>query len=170
MPTQTYTPIATYTLPSAATSYTFTSIPSTYTDLILVVSAGLTAGDYPIFQVGNGSVDTGSNYSYTTLVGTGSSALSGRSSNSAYGFLDLAPTTANGEWNTITHFMNYSNTTTNKTVISRANAGGTGGETRATVSLWRSTVAINTIKIYILTSASFVTGSTFTLYGIKAGS
>jgi hypothetical protein len=66
----TYTPIATTTLGSAATSYTFTSIPTTYTDLILIVNAkNASTGSYPKMQVGNGSVDTGNNYSRTYLTG-----------------------------------------------------------------------------------------------------
>jgi len=161
----TYDKIATYTLPSATASYTFTSIPSTYTDLVLIMNGGLAIADYPAFQV-NG--DTGANYSYTTLVGTGSVAASGRASGSAYGFFDSAPVTANGEWNGIAHFQNYSNSTTYKTVIARNNSAISGGGTRATVSLWRNTAAITSIKIYTTGASNYVTGSTFTLYGIKA--
>jgi hypothetical protein len=62
--------------------------------------------------------------------------------------------------------MNYSNTTTYKTVLLRSN--NASAITVATVGLWRSTSAINTIKIYADGAAVFSVGSTFTLYGIKA--
>jgi hypothetical protein len=77
----------------------------------------------------------------------------------------LATDTA-GEWSTnIIQVMNYSNTTTNKTVLARA--GIAGDRTRAIVNLWRSTSAITSILIINNGSVNFVAGSTFTLYGIK---
>ena len=62
--------------------------------------------------------------------------------------------------------MNYANTTTNKTVLLRNNNTAFG--TEAQVGLWRSTSAINTIKLYLDRAEYYVVGSTFTLYGIKA--
>jgi hypothetical protein len=67
--------------------------------------------------------------------------------------------------NSIFNILDYANTTTYKTVINRANNAATGVD--ATVSLWRSTAAINSINISSSTS-SFATGSTFSLFGIKA--
>jgi hypothetical protein len=64
--------------------------------------------------------------------------------------------------------MNYSNTTTYKTALNRSNQAAGGVD--ATVGLWRSTAAIDTIRFYANTNGSqnFLTGSTFTLYGIAA--
>ncbi len=165
---KTYEPIATYTVPSAQASYTFSSIPATYTDLVLVVSAASSSIADQDMQVGNGSVDTGSNYSRTWLQGNGSAASSGRGSNETStrvntpngGYLE---TTLGTSIQTIT-FLNYSNTTTFKTMLTRT--GNAAGGTSAIVHLWRSTSAINTIKL--TPSSNFITGSTFTLYGIKA--
>jgi len=165
---KTYEPIATYTVPSAQASYTFSSIPATYTDLVLVVSAATSSIADQDMQVGNGSVDTGSNYSRTWLQGNGSAASSGRGSSETStrintpngGYLE---TTLGSSIQTIT-FLNYSNTTTYKTMLTRT--GGAAGGTSAIVHLWRSTSAINTIKL--TPSSNFITGSTFTLYGIKA--
>jgi hypothetical protein len=161
----TYTPIATTTLGTLSTSYTFSSIPTTYTDLILVM-AGTAAGDAPYFQVGNGSVDTGSNYSTTSLYGNGSTAGSSRTTNATIGYLGGFVTgIGTSQANIIAHFQNYSNTTTYKTVLSRLSAQQY--QVEATVSLWRSTAAINTIKIGI-GGTGFAIGSTFTLYGIAS--
>jgi hypothetical protein len=62
--------------------------------------------------------------------------------------------------------MNYSNTTTNKTILSRIN--NAENSTVARVTLWRNTAAISTIFLTEGNGANFIAGSTFTLYGIKA--
>jgi hypothetical protein len=159
----TYTPIATTTTSGSATSYTFTSIPSTYTDLIVVCNVAADVSTSVQIQVGNGSADTGSNYSWTYVLGNGSTAVSGRASNSTYylaGDLTGSPSTG------ITQIFNYANTTTNKTVIARGAAAGLN--TYATVGLWRSTAAINTVKVFLGTPRYFLDGSKITLYGIAA--
>ncbi len=167
---KTYEPIATYTIPSSTNSYTFTSIPTTYTDLILICSLGqVTTPNQGVMQVGNGSVDTGSNYSDTVLYGNGSAAGSTRttSATSMLAGYTAAPETASNTYNVETHhFMNYSNTTTNKTVLHRASKASNGVD--AVVSLWRSTAAINTIKYFVTGGGNLAAGSTLTLYGIKA--
>jgi hypothetical protein len=160
----TYEPIATTTLGSAASSVTFSSITGSYTDLVLVCNAGITAGlrNY-LVQVNS---DTATNYSRTFLSGDGTSATSARGSSltniilNDYGYLE-----GTSGSNAIAHFMNYSNTTTYKTVLCRSNNAANG--TSAGVNLWRSTAAISTILV-AASGSTFVAGSTFTLYGIKA--
>ena len=158
----TYTPIATQTLGSTVSSVTFSSIPSTYTDLVLVCSPLTTAG--AAVQIRFNS-DTGTNYSRTFINGNGSSAGSQQASN-----LDQNSISYSGANTTpyavITQFMNYSNTTTNKTYLSRSNSAS--DEVITYVGLWRSTAAISTILLFPSSSGSFTSGSTFTLYGIKA--
>lgn len=159
-----YTPIATTTLSSANSTITFSSIPATYTDLVLVTSAKLTTGSADATYTVNGSA--GTNYSLTYLSGNGSAASSARTTNNGYAYLDSYGWVTSGEFNvSITHFMNYSNTTTYKTMLSRASNATSGVD--AIVALWRSTAAINQIVIFA-NSSTFTAGSTFTLYGIKA--
>jgi hypothetical protein len=161
----TYEPIATQTLGSSATSVTFSSIASTYTDLVVVMAVIPTGtlGYGPYFQFNN---DTGSNYSLTWLQGDGSSATSGRQRNETKGYLSWS-IGFSGTGNAIASIQNYSNTTTNKTYIDRLNeTAGSYPGAGATVGLWRNTAAISTIKIG--TDGTFNTGSTFTLYGIKS--
>ena len=163
----TYTPIASQTLSSAAASVTFSGIPQNYTDLVLVMNAkgtGFTgSGTYPYVRYNS---DSGTNYSRTYLSGNGSSASSGRGTSENLQYL-VGGTYIDGTfaYNSITHFMNYSNTTTYKTMLSRANNSGV--QVDALVGLWRSTSAITSMIIYS-SSGNFDTGSTFTLYGIKA--
>jgi hypothetical protein len=159
----TYEPIATTTASGSVSTYTFSSIPSTYTDLVLVSNIGVVSSDTLILQV-NG--DTGSNYSRTYL----SSYLSGNSGrNTNETWINLTnqdgPTSNAGAYVQIAHFMNYSNTTTYKTVIGRSSQAGTG--VTAAVALWQNTNAINSITVRTV-SQNFASGSTFTLYGIKA--
>jgi hypothetical protein len=155
----TYEPIATQTLGSATSSVTFSSIPGTYTDLVLV-SSGTTSADVDVFVTFNG--DTGANYSRTFLLGDGSSAASGRSTGvSSYGGIYFLTSQSNN----ITQVMNYSNSTTYKTALSRNTAPAV--VTTALVGLWRSTAAITSMTL-TTGSGTLSTGSTFTLYGIKA--
>ena len=158
----TYEPIATTTLGSAASSVTFSSISGSYTDLILVFAGTTASNAYPSLRF-NG--DTGTNYSNTNFRGNGTSAQSTRFNSAnemdiAYGS-PLSTTQANF----IIQIMNYSNTTTNKTVLARTN--NADRETGAAVGLWRSTSAINSVTLKS-NSPNFDVGSTFTLYGIKA--
>ena len=159
----TYEPLATTTLSSAAASVTFSSISGSYTDLVLIAAHQNASQSGVRVQVGNGSVDTGSNYSITYLLGDGSSATSGRASNDTS--FDFAFVAANSESNLIINMMNYANTTTYKTFVTRNNGAAQGVTAR--VGLWRSTSAINEIKLAPSTG-NFNSGSTFTLYGIKA--
>ena len=152
----TYEPIATHTTSGTVSSYTFSSIPSTYTDAILVIADLGADTSYKV----NVNGDTGSNYSSTFVYGDGSSAASGRGSS-----VTAAPTVGRRPGNTIMQFQNYANTTTNKTFISRGNASN--HLVIATVSLWRSTAAINSITVTPETG-SFGSGVTFTLYGVKS--
>jgi hypothetical protein len=162
----TYEAIATQTLGSAAASVTFSSIPSTYTDLVLVTNEKQTGGRASAIQF-NG--DTASNYSMTEMYGDGATAGSIRLSNYAriYYAYDVFADTSNFGLTTITHLMNYSNTTTNKTILTRA-SNANGGGTSAMVGLWRSTSAITSIYLYLDNLSNFAAGSTFSLYGIKA--
>ena len=165
----TYTPIATTTLGSNAASYEFTSISGSYTDLILICNlASTTLGSTTKFQVNS---DTGSNYSTTQLEGNGSAASSSRYSSQTSGrFITSAAGTTLGETTAVVQFQNYSNTTTNKTILGRsgrATSTPTFPNVDTTVNLWRSTSAITSIKIF-LDTGSLLAGSTFTLYGIQA--
>jgi hypothetical protein len=155
MPTSTYTPIATNTLTSAATTVTFSSIPSTYTDLVLVTNI-TDVNTYDLLRV-NG--DAGNNYSRTYAQGNGSLTGSGRGANESSNYV-LAGVT-------ITNFMNYSNTSTFKSTIQ--SASNPSADIQMSAFLWRSTAAINSISIISpVGSATMAAGSTFTLYGIKA--
>jgi len=160
MPT-TYTPIATTTLGSAQSSVTFSSISGSYTDLVLILN-GKNSTTFDNWRL-TFNDDTASNYSYTYMLGDGSNASSGRGSNATPAYIGGLPTSDFGT--NIAHINNYSNSTTYKTVISRASSATNNAA--AWVNTWRSTSAITKIKIDTGTS-NFVSGSTFTLYGVAS--
>ena len=177
----TYEAIATQTLGSTAASVTFSSIPSTYTDLVVVCSlradtVTFNNMNYPDFSF-NGDF-SGTTYSFTSLysrnTGSGDSANSTRGSNDTdinVGGVATTNMTSGIFSSYIVNVMNYANTTTYNTALGRI---GTGGNTTAidgvwaTVGLWRNTAAITSIKIGATSGGNFVAGSTFSLYGIKA--
>jgi len=162
----TYEPLVTTTLSSATATVTFGSISSAYTDLVLIANWGTSVnGDGTLMRFNS---DTGSNYSDTELYGTGSSAGSQRRSNGAY--IDITRAIGGDGstiyTNSIISVNNYSNTTTYKTALIRANlATGTYAGVAALAGLWRSTSAITSVTI-LAASGNLLSGSTFTLYGI----
>jgi hypothetical protein len=120
--------------------------------------------------------DTATNYSRTVLSGDGSTAQSGRYSNQVglgLSYNVFSPSTSNVFQSVIINIFNYANTTTFKTVLFKAGLASAG--TEATVGLWRKTPEAITTVTLLADSApnttprfNFTTGSTFSLYGIKA--
>lgn len=162
--TATYEPIETKTIGTAVASVTFSSIPQTYTDLVMVFagSAASSSTDSISIQF-NG--DTTTNYSYTLLSGNGSTATSSRASSQS--IIAGALITSTEVTNSIWHVFNYTNTTTYKTVLARGNIAG--ALVRQGVGLWRKTPeAITSWLLKPDSGQNFAVGCTFTLYGIKA--
>jgi hypothetical protein len=162
----TYTPIATNTVSGTSTAtVTFSSIAGTYTDLIIVANGSITVNDDTYIQF-NGSGGTA--YSGTYIAGNGTTASSGRYTSNDRIVNDYTsyPTTTGGAWTAIFHFMNYANTTTNKTVLIRSNNAVIG--TNASVHRWASTSAITSIALQCTGTSKWGNGTTFTLYGITA--
>jgi hypothetical protein len=160
----TYDKIATATANGSQSTITFSSIPATYTDLRLIISAkdssGTTYGAASLIFNG----DNTSNYSFTNLYGDGSTAGSSRGTSETSGNILINGGTASSFGITTVDIFNYANATTYKTFISRGNA--VQSFINARVGLWRKTPeAMNSIAIV---STTYASGSTFTLYGIKA--
>lgn len=164
MATNTYTALRTTTLTSSAATVTLDLTGITgYTDLVLVCNViyDTTTANVQLYYNG----DTGSNYSTTILAGNGSGVTSTRFSSQSNGWLtDYYGGTANEPFTKIIHIMNYANTTTYKTGICR---NSSGREAMAGVGLWRSTAAITSLTLK--QGGNFLSGSTFTVYGVTAG-
>jgi hypothetical protein len=158
-------PIATNTLGSATASVTFSNLPQTYTDLILVTNLKSAVAKDLLYRINS---DSGTNYSCRALSGTGTTVSSDSTTSSSYGYLDMYGYIEPGDGQmAISQWNNYSNTTTYKTVISRASNSANG--VTMVVDMWRSTSAITSITLYAGTvGTNFSSGSTFTIYGVKA--
>jgi hypothetical protein len=169
---KTYEPIQTQTLGTAVATVTFSSIPQTYTDLICVIEGRGSRADYDVGVFVRFNSDTASNYSWTFLYGSGTAAGSSRAATQTniLGRLLSASATAGVRSNMILNIMNYSNTTTNKTVLERLNEPPSGGADYGmglVAGLWRNTAAITTLTLFTEVG-NFNVGCNFTLYGIKA--
>jgi hypothetical protein len=167
----TYDRIASQTVTgSAASAIQFSDIPSTYTDLVVIVSAkqtGTPTGtDAFVTLNGNGA----SIYSRTVLIGDGVSATSSRATNMDRAYFPVSPQTSDAIM--IFNFNNYSNTSTNKAMLMRYS--GSPGVTYASGYLFASTAAISIIaftasdRMGAGVADSWDIGSTFTIYGIRA--
>ncbi len=156
--TAAWVPLATTTLSSSASSVTFGSISGSYRDLVLVVQAihASSTSNYGIFRVNS---DTGSNYSYVHMQGTGSATSSGAATTN-FGFLNFLNTSSNQI--SVSHFMDYSATDKHKTILTRCDSPFS--RTRAEAVRWSNTDAITSITI-AADSGNLAAGSTFSLYG-----
>jgi hypothetical protein len=168
----TYTLIQAQTLASSVASVTFSSIPATYTDLVLRLSARKDGGG-DTFKVQFNS-DTATNYSNTTLTGNSSAASSTRNTSQvyvrAYG-ANESTFTANTFGSSDVYIPSYL-VSQNKPigifgVTENNSAAADASFINASAGLWRNTAAITSIVITDPAAGNFVTGSSFYLYGIK---
>lgn len=170
MPTPTYTPLATLTLTGSASLVTFTSISQSYRDLVLVVNiAGLSGTPTVTGSAMRINSDSGSNYTWVTMTGNGSSASS-FTPGFTTGF-DLACGNSNTPSMAQVNFLDYSATDKHKTVLQRGTQPDIN--TQAYAMRWASTAAISSIQLYSPdyfggTLDTWSTGSTFSLYGIAS--
>jgi hypothetical protein len=160
----TYDPIAQTTLASAVATFTFSSIPSTYTDLVVVASPQQTTGADNLRVQFNG--DTGSNYNNILI----RSGTSGQDTFSAYSVTSIQtdsfsyPPTSNFGVK-ILQIQGYADTNVQKSVIFRSNSQNGFGGVEYGSALWNSTATISSIRLFCTINYSI--GTTFSLYGIK---
>jgi hypothetical protein len=166
MPTPTYTPLANVTLGSSAASVTFSSIPATYRDLILVVANLSATTSNTLYARLNG--DTGSNYSYVVANGDSVGARS-QSSTDGNGLLmgstyQGLPTS--GVAQSVLQIMDYSATDKHKTGLARYGSAGRG-DVDMSASRWANTAAVTSITVRVSgVSVNINSGTTLNLFGV----
>lgn len=170
MATNTYIEIDKVTVETATPSITFNSIPSTYTDLVIVASfkASSTTIVTPSIRF-NG--DTNTNYSNTSMYSNASTMTSYRWTNTNKAFLGdfYAGVSNNAFIPYIININNYSNSSTYKTILcGYSQINSSNAEIGKTAAMWRNTNAITSVTITSDGGQNFAVGSTFSLYGIKA--
>jgi hypothetical protein len=164
----TYTLISSNVLTASAASVTFSSIPATYTDLVLRISARNDGGANLTYIQFNS--DTSSNYSTTNIYGTGSIAGSDPSGAGTYVYAvvnqssQTASTFSSSEFY-IPSYQVSQNKPMSLFGVNENNA--TAAIIIGGAHLWRNTAAITSINLSAGGGFNFVSGSSFYLYGIS---
>jgi hypothetical protein len=158
-------------LTSAQSSVSFTSIPTTYTDLVLLSSYRGTHGD--IFDQMRITFNGTNNWSFYGVYGAGTSGSAGTEglSSQSSGKIALgvgSTATANTFSNNYFYISNYLSS------VSKSISSDVVGENNANsafmglyANLNATTAAVNSITLVSQNSANFVSGSSFYLYGIS---
>ena len=159
-----YESIATVTSTGSSTFLTFSSIPSTYKHLQIRGIANDALGNPLQIQFNS---DTGNNYAYHRLQGTGASTAStGVASNGDINFIGYAAASTSTYGVTIIDIIDYASTTKYKTLKTLMGYDQNGsGLILLNSGLWMNTNAITSIKI--IGSGALTSASNFALYGIK---
>ena len=175
MANETMTLINTVTVGVGGSStITFSSIPSTYTDLQIMISgrSNDVAIHGPIALTFNG---TTGNWSQRYLLGDGSTATAGTNAyglnpNSGWGgYVTATNATSNTFSNTMLYISNYAgNTYKSVSVDSVSETNATNGVQLLEAALWSNTSAISSVTL--TSSGSFVQYTTASIYGILKGS
>jgi hypothetical protein len=169
MPTPTYIALANLTVSSPSSTMTFSSIPATYRDLVIVVNALSSVGS------GQGRIrlnsDTGGNYNWRRISGPGDSAptSTGETGNTEGRLSVFAQSNATNRVQYNIDILDYSTTNKHKTVVNRADqpiaSSAKGAE--MFVTRWANTAAVTSVTIST-TQGNWAVGSTFALYGVIA--
>jgi hypothetical protein len=163
---------STVTSGGSSVSITFSSLPSTFTDLLVVGSIKSTTTNGSFF-VHNAYVlynNDSSSYTRRQLNGDGAVVVSFSGSDRIIGFV---PTSDSGGSNTFgslqLYVPNYSGSTNKSySVETVTENNGTNARQTITAGLWSNTSAINSLKIEC--DGGFATGSMMSIYGITKGS
>lgn len=171
---QTYEPIATSTLGSAANSVTFSSVPATYTDLRVVFLGKLVTGSGIFFGVTFNNNDGTGNSNNIIMHSDGTTFGGSQLGDQSQGggtFYDIEMATTYDQL-IIVDIFSYANTSIYKTYLAtlagdQAGSYGTVFGAARSANTWANTAAINTVKVRTGTG-NFATGTKVTLFGIKA--
>ena len=121
-----------------------------------------------IFFTFNG--DTGANYSYHLLAGTGSSVISDSGVSQTFGAAGTSLGTsgiANSFAPSVFDILDPFSTTKNKTTRALTGVNSSASQIRIWSSSHRSTASLTSINLFPSGSSSFIAGSRFSLYGIR---
>lgn len=172
MPTPTYIPLA-YVTPSDGRFFiSFSNISQLYKDLVLVATLRSTRNaptDVPAVRI-NG--DTGQNYPWVNITGSGSTTGSSSNTLNTYlpGIETPAATAGSDDFGIVQwNFMDYSATDKRKAVFVKGGIGTGGGIIQTYGASWANTAAITQIDInYPYNSGLVSGGSSLALYGVNA--
>lgn len=161
----TFVKIATVTVGSGgAASMDFSSIPSTYTDLILYWTGRGTVVNYDVNISFNSST---ASFTSRRIYGDGSTVSSDTGATRFAGFESASSFTASTFGNCSVYIPNYAGSTNKSFSVDGVNeTNATSAYAALAAGLWSNTAAINAISLSP-GSGNFAQYSTATLYGIS---
>ena len=167
MATPTYDLIDSVTLSATASSVSFTSIGSSYQDLILIAQHSAATNSYLGIRFND---DSSTSYPFSFMAGTGSSTSAGNWT--SYDRLLINASYTNAQDNLFSmQIMDYAVTDKQKTMLIRQDNYGSNPHTDLTCATWANTSAITKIQIwpnYTFGTGNFTVNSAFYLYGVTA--
>jgi hypothetical protein len=161
------------TLGTAASSIEFTSIPSTFTDLVILFSCRSSGTGFPVANIEVSINGTSTNESRRLLRGSGSTVESLADTQVNFGHMPTADNTANTFNSTSVYITNYTAAVAKSITVD--NSSVSNGVSLydfyndISTQLWNNTAAITSILINP-NSGNLVAGSMFSLYGVLKGS
>jgi hypothetical protein len=164
--------ISTVTASGSSAAIDFASISQSFTDLFAVIS-GRTSATGNIVSTLQFNSDTGANYSFRYLQGTGGAASSSAGTGTTsiqLGYANDAGTTASTFCSQSIYIPNYTSASAKSiSVDSVQENNGAQGLSWINAGRWTGTAAI-TFLSFGVASGNWVSGSTISLYGILKGS
>jgi hypothetical protein len=161
----TYEPLASTTLATATSEFTFSSIPQTYTDLVLFIKSR-TTNEIPFDLRIRPNANSTDAY-ITQIRGTGASASASLNQTNAWAFYDIpGENTASTIFSSmVIEFFDYA-TGKNRALSYH------GGDPSSFVAIGGGeyqlyTEAISSLRIFMQAGRNFAAGTSATLYGIK---
>jgi hypothetical protein len=146
----------------------FTSIPNTYTDLMILISARTANASLVdgLIVTPNGST---SGFSWRRLAADGATAFSGSGTSALeVGLINGANNTASTFANSAVYIPNYAGSTNKSFSTDSVNENnGTTAYSGFYATLWSNTAAITSLKLTTGSGTNFVQYTTASLYGIK---
>lgn len=160
--------IASVNLTSPSSSISFTSIPGTYTDLLLVASVksnqpSSSDGAYALLELNNSTTDSGGRYTYTESNGAPSHGFS--APNYVLGWGSGSDTA----WSATRFYIYGYSTNNNKSIRSETWQETTtqwNARNGITAGFYNSSTPITSLRI-VSALGSYIAGSTAYLYGIS---
>ena len=163
-----YVALATATVGAGgASEITFSDIPNTYKHL--AIRFHVASPSSAVMRVGNGSVDTGSNYAKHSVFARNTNfGAFGASSQTYYNLYGYQLSQVNVFCAGTAEILDYASTTKKKTMkVFSAQVNQTDSEVNYNSGLWNITSAITHISIFPESGGNFLQYSSASLYGIN---
>jgi hypothetical protein len=168
--TSAWVPLGFLTLSATASSVTFSNIPATMGDLVIIADGSAVSSSFRYYLTLNNDVGT-TTYWESNLAWNGNSTQNNTNPGKIEGSMSGSTLLTGIRSNLVATVFDYAATTKQKTVMMRSGSytAGSGGM-ELVAGRWANTAAVTTVKIATETAAGnwFVAGTNVALYGVAA--